>query len=89
MVPPQLYLFLISCLQLTCWTGSIHCLPVDTPTNNFKARQAFRPTERRLSKLNVAASILVTRSSLQKHSDGATLSGARIISSYFFLMRCA
>jgi len=44
---------------------SIHGLPVDIPLTT--SRLAFRRTERRLSKLKVAASILVSRSSLQKH----------------------
>jgi hypothetical protein len=47
---------------------SVHGLPVDIPLTTSRLARLSGPQKRRLSKLNVAASILVSRSSLQKHS---------------------
>jgi hypothetical protein len=48
---------------------SLHGPPVDIPLTTSGVARLSGPQKRRLSKLNLAASILVSRSSLQKHSN--------------------
>jgi hypothetical protein len=68
MVPPQLYLFLIFLPAAHMLDRfSIHGLAADIPLTTPRLARLSGPQKRRLSKLNIAASILVSRSSLQKH----------------------